>query len=135
MQMHTHAHCTRSNRGERDQLKFPIIPLAADWILTLSGSRPGAGRLELPHITVYSALQPPADCNLSSTRACVRGLCALGRGFTTPVSTPRVDGCITHTGGWGGGGADFKIHKTLFISVSLLSEHFPKGNECDALSQ
>lgn len=62
-------HSTRLNRGEKDGLKFPLIPFVADWVLKCTQSRPGAEQFELLHIRVYSALQLPADCNLVDVHA------------------------------------------------------------------
>lgn len=82
----------------------------ADWILTLTRGRPGAGWFELLHITVYSALQPPSDCNLSFMCLCMCP-CSLYCSLRIPVSTLWVR-CIftdigsnvvlvsTYTGGW-----------------------------------
>lgn len=60
---YTHTDSTRLNRGE--ELTFPPFPFVADWILKCTLSSPGAHWFELLHIRVYSALEPPAGCNLT----------------------------------------------------------------------
>lgn len=47
MKTHSHTERTRLNRGEKDYLKFPLIPFVADWVLKCTLSRPGAHWFEI----------------------------------------------------------------------------------------